>query len=411
MIARILTVLAAMILIPLGGVAGAQPEADTGVPNVAPLSDKHLHLRFHLDNSRARFEREKKGHVAFLGGSITEMNGYRPMVAALLKERFPETDFTFTNAGIASTCSTTGAFRLKTDVLDKGTVDLLLIEFAVNDDQDAAHAKRDCVRGMEGIIRQALRHNPKMDIVVTYFVNPGMLEQIQEGKTPLSMAAHERVAKHYQVSTVWLAHEVAEQIDKGKLTWQQFGGTHPAPHGNALAARMIDRLFEKAWSKPRAKDDQPSPHPLPKKPLDAGSYFNGRFVNPKHVKVTVKGWSIQTPDWKTLPGSKRDRFTSMPMLCATEPGATLTLTFEGAAVGAYVVAGPDAGILLASIDGGAFVPVDLYHRFSRGLHYPRTVMFAADLEPGEHVLRLRVSDQRNEASQGHAARIMWFCLN
>ncbi|MEM7387444.1 MAG: alpha/beta hydrolase, partial [Verrucomicrobiota bacterium] len=41
-------------------------------------SEPNVRLRGNLDNSRVRFEREKKGHVAFIGGSITEMNGYRP---------------------------------------------------------------------------------------------------------------------------------------------------------------------------------------------------------------------------------------------------------------------------------------------------------------------------------------------
>ena len=31
--------------------------------------------RGNFDNSRLVFEKEKKGHVAFMGGSITEMNG------------------------------------------------------------------------------------------------------------------------------------------------------------------------------------------------------------------------------------------------------------------------------------------------------------------------------------------------
>lgn len=43
------------------------------------------------------------------------------------------------------------------------------IEFAVNDDQDAMHAHRECVRGMEGIIRHAREAQPHMDIVVVYF--------------------------------------------------------------------------------------------------------------------------------------------------------------------------------------------------------------------------------------------------
>ena len=68
-------------------------------------------LRGSLNNSRIKFETEKKGTVAFMGGSITQMNGYRPMVCELLKKRFPDTAFKFIDAGIASTCSTTGPGR------------------------------------------------------------------------------------------------------------------------------------------------------------------------------------------------------------------------------------------------------------------------------------------------------------
>src|SRR5512136_862597 len=101
----------------------------------AAAGDSPIMKRGTLDASRIRFAAEKKGHVVFMGGSITEMDGYRPMVCELLRKRFPETEFAFTNAGIASTCSTTGAFRLQADVLAKGPVDLFLVEFAVNDDQ------------------------------------------------------------------------------------------------------------------------------------------------------------------------------------------------------------------------------------------------------------------------------------
>ena len=87
----------------------------------------------------------------------------------------------------------------------------------------------------------------------------------------------------------------------------------------------------------------------------------------------------------------------------------MTLKFTGTAVGAFVVAGPDAGILEARVDDGEFKPVNLYHRFSKGLHYPRTVMFGSGLVAGEHVLTLRVSAETT--STGHAARIMKFVAN
>ena len=36
-------------------------------------------------------------------------------------------------------------------MLAKGRIDLFFIEFAVNDDQDAGHTHRNCIRGLEGI--------------------------------------------------------------------------------------------------------------------------------------------------------------------------------------------------------------------------------------------------------------------
>ncbi len=375
--------------------------------DAAPLEGNgNVNFRGSLLNSLERFEKEKKGHVAFIGGSITEMDGYRPMVCDILRKRFPDTAFTFTDAGISSTCSTTGAFRLKSHVLDKGPVDLFFVEFAVNDDQDAAHARRECVRGMEGIVRHTRAHNPKADIVITYFVNPGMMETIGQGGVPVSIAGHDEVARRYGISTINLAKEVTQRIADGKLTWKKFGGVHPAPFGNAICARMIDQLLDAAWRNPAAG----KPHPLPPKPLDEQSYSSGRFVDPATAEIR-NGWKLHVPKWKELPGNCRGRFLETPMLCATKPGAELNLKFNGRAVGAYLLAGPDAGTVEASVDGGAFKSIDLYHRYSRGLHYPRTVMFAADLKPGKHVLTLRVAADRNAKSSGHAARIIQFTAN
>ncbi len=376
-------------------------------PAARPFGEK-VRLRGEFQSARAVFETAGKGTVAFLGGSITEMNGYRPMVCEILQKRFPKTAFTFVNAGISSTCSTTGAFRLGTDVLAKGPVDLLFVEFAVNDDQDAHHTREACIRGMEGIIRHARQANPAMDIVMTFFVNEGMLKTLQEGQTPLPMAAHAAVAEHYGVPTIHLAQEVADEITAGSLTWAQYGGVHPAPHGNAICARMIDELFSRAWAAPLAAGAKAVPHAAPAAPLDPLSYSAGRFVDPSEAKAG-RGWSLGVPDWKSLPGGKRERFTSIPMLCATEPGAQLTLAFEGTAVGAYIVAGPDAGVAEASVDGGPAQRVDLYHAFSKGLHYPRTVMLGTGLRPGPHTLTLKVSEET--ASAGHAMRIMQFTAN
>ena len=63
--------------------------------------------------------RTGKGNVAFLGGSITEMDGYRPMVCEYLKKKYPQTQFNFIDAGVSSTCSNLGAFRVDEDVIQR----------------------------------------------------------------------------------------------------------------------------------------------------------------------------------------------------------------------------------------------------------------------------------------------------
>jgi len=374
------------------------------------VGESNFHLRGRLNNSRIQFTKGKTGHVAFIGGSITEMNGYRPMVCSLLTKRFGDTKFTFTDAGISSTCSTSGAGRLASHVLSKGPVDLFFIEFAVNDDQDAGHKLRECIRGMEGLIRHCRTYNPNMDIVITYFVNQGMIKTISEGKNPISMAGHKKAAEYYSISTIDLAREVTQQINAKTLTWKQFGGVHPGKYGNAMCTKMIEKLMDKAWATPLAAGAKKTAHKTPAKPLDPQSYFDARFIDPAKAKIK-SGWKLGVPDWKNLKGGKRKRFLAIDMLSADAAGAELTLEFTGKAIGAYVSAGPDAGVVEATIDGGKPVRVDLYHRYSRGLHYPRTVMFNADLKPGKHTLVLKTVAVEGRKQGGSAARIMQFVAN
>ena len=379
-----------------------------GQPTVAVPTSPHVHVRSELRHSIRAMSQEKTATVAFIGGSITEMNGYRPMIMEHLSETFPQTRFNFVNAGIASTCSTTGAFRLSRDVL-RHRPDLVFVEFAVNDDQDAAHATRECVRGMEGIIRRIKTEDPTTDVIITHFVNPEMLQQIRDGDAPTSITAHERVASHYGICSVNLAAEVADRIDGGKLTWEEYGGTHPKSPGNRVAADLNIQALGVAWGNSLTETGSVETPRLPKA-IDNKSYDKGRLLNVTAAKFGSL-WRLETPDWSSLPGKSRERFTGQKLLCAQDAGAKLSVTFQGSAIGAFVLAGPDAGAVEYSIDGGPTKRVDLYHRYSEKLHYPRTVMFDADLEPTEHRLELRIGDRPGSSSGGHAVRILDFVVN
>ena len=360
-------------------------------------------LRGNLDNSLFMFEKKKIGRVAFMGGSITEMNGYRPLIMDWLEKRFPKTQFSFNNAGISSTCSTTGAFRLNRDVLSNGPLDLFFIEFAVNDNQDANHNHAACIRGMEGIIRQMRTKSPKTEIISTFFVNPGMLKKLQARETPLTMRAHQEVLIKYGVSQINLAREVADQIQKKSLTWSQFGGTHPKKFGNQMCAEMHFNLLEQAWKdrNPRSRINKS----IPTEPINPFSYFNGHFLSPE--KIQTKNWIYSEPDWSNLPGKKRSRYLDIPMLHSKSVNESLKVNFTGNAIGAFIVAGPDACVIEYNIDDQPNRSIDLFHRFSSNLHYPRTVIFAHDLNTGTHSLNLKIKPN----SKSKAVRIMEFCIN
>jgi len=405
MLTKRLMSLAAVSLICLAA-CGAELAAEDAVK----IGDANYHLRGCMNNARIQFTKNKTGHVAFIGGSITQMNGYRPMVCDMLTKRFAETKFTFTDAGISSTCSTTGAGRLASHVLSKGPVDLFFIEFAVNDDQDAGHKLRECIRGMEGLIRHCRTYNPNMDIVITYFVNQGMIKTLNSGKDPIPMAGHKKVAEYYSISTIDLAREVTQQINAKTLTWGKFGGVHPGKYGNAMCTKMIENLLNKAWAKPLAAGAKKTAHKMPEKPIDANSYFNARFIDPAKARIK-SGWKFGVPDWSKVKGGKRRKFAGLKLICAEAAGAELTLEFSGKAIGAYVLAGPDAGVLEATIDGGKPVKIDLFHRYSGGLNYPRTVMFNADLKPGKHTMTLKTATIDGRKRTGQAARILQFVAN
>ena len=373
---------------PVTGLEEAPPEkptaADTGDPEAMRANAR---LRGSLIPSRRKFA-EGKGHVAFLGGSITEMDGYRPIVMEQLRKRYPKTKFTVTNAGVSSTCSTTGAFRLEEDVLAKGPVDLLLVEFAVNDDQDARHAKRECIRGMEGIIRHVRRHNPQADIVMVHFVNEAMLQKLAKGEEPLSSGAHEEVAKHYGISSVHVARELNRRIAAKTMDWKEYGGVHPARPGNQMAADLVELVLAQADQTLQGKQ-LVGDYPMPER-LDSGSYERGRFL-PNSAATLGEGWELSKPAWPQLKGECRPRFRNLDLLWTETPGAMMTVPFTGKTLGAYVLAGPDAGTLEVSIDAGPFKPVPLKHAYSGGLHYPRTVILAGDLQDAKHTARIRLA--------------------
>jgi len=372
-----------------------------------PLQQNWFELHDGLKNSQYIFETTKKGTVAFVGGSITGMS-WRKKVMANLQERFPSTEFKFILAGVGSTGTMYGSFRLDRDVIQKGKVDLLFEEAAVNDASIGRTADQS-VRGMEGIVRRARRASPDMDIVMMHFACLDKLGDYENGKTPEVIQSFDKVAEHYGVPTLDITEEVYERIKRGEFTWKDgIKGVHPSPFGQQLYADSIERLLDEAWS------GKPRPivaHAMPEK-LDPSSYDEGKLFPPQ-TAANLNGFAVQTDYDAAAEGGKvRVGWNERPQLVGQKPDDSFDITFKGSAVAIQVIAGPKAGIVEHSLNGTDWVEQDLFTDNSPRLHLNRIYILRDGLDPEkEHTLTVRISEKRNELSLGNNCRIVYFGID
>jgi len=380
-------------------------------PEVNPKLDSKNYQTFRskMHNAQIVFEREKKGRIAFLGGSITANGGWRDSICAYLQKRFPETQFEFIAAGIPSFGSTPGAFRFERDVLAKGKVDLLFEEAAVNDRVNGFGPETQ-ILGMEGIVRHARESNPAIDIVIMHFVDPEKMTEYRKGITPPEIQNHEKVAAHYQISTINLAKEVTNRIDNGEFTWENdFKNLHPSPFGQHIYYQSMKSFLDECWSGFVAEDDKLTAYPLPEKLAEA--CYNHGVLIPAVETQTVKGWKIDRNWTPTDKIGTRDDYTKVPMLIAEAPGGTLKFDFEGNAIGIAVAAGLDAGMIEYRIDKGDWQKQDLFTQWSSSLHLPWFYTLGYGLKGGSHRLEIRILPEKNIQSKGTACRIRYFYVN
>ena len=371
-----------------------------------PSNPVPIYFRSGLKNSQHVFEKTRKGRVAFLGGSITEAAGWRLHASDSLKKRFPDTEFEFVYAGIGSTDSTYGAYRLFRDVLSKGKIDLLFIESAVNELHNG-RTRDDISKAVEGIILQARRHNPCIDIIAQYLYDMPYVESYREGRVPWQIAALDRIALQHSINAIDQARQVSTWFERGEFSQQTFGGCHPKAVGHQAYAGMIDRLFDRAWAGSVA--GQLVPHKTGRR-YDTYSYGQAG-LHPLSLAQIKSGWKVKKNWQGSGKGSVRKHDRGLDYLEALEPGAELSVTFNGTSIGLPMVAGPDVGIIEWQVDGGEWKTIDQFTKWSRNLHIPWIYMLEKELPAGEHTLTLRTTDQKNQNSIGYACRFSAFAIN
>jgi hypothetical protein len=343
--------------------------------------------------------------IAYLGGSITAQEGWRPKTLDWFRNQFPQAEISQINAAIGGTGSDLGVFRLKQDVLDHKP-DLLFVEFAVNDGGAPPHRIHQAI---EGIVRQTIRANPTTDICFVYTLVGGWTETLREGKFPRAASAMEAIADHYGIPSIHMGLAVAIMEGEGKLifkgalpkTDEEKAATsgkivfspdnvHPYPAtGHELYLQAVVRGMRQI-----RKVGKVGPHQLPQ-PFTADNWEAAKMLPLTKARLS-SGWQRLDPDKHTL--GRRFRHRMPDMYYTNRPGETITIRFKGTGLRIYDLLGPDCGQVTVKLDDR---PAAVVPRFDAYCTYHRLAMLtvAENATDTEHTVMLELHpDQPDKAA-------------
>jgi lysophospholipase L1-like esterase len=314
--------------------------------------------------------------IAFLGGSITNHNGYRVYVTDWLKNQYPQCHINSINAGVGGTGSGLGVFRMDEDVLSKKP-DMVFVEFAVN---DGGVDSLTLQHSMEGIVRKIWKQNINTDIYFVYTCQITNLNDLNKGKYPRSAMVMEKLADYYHIPSIEMGFVVAHMVTDGKMdfkgsknsnTGKPFfsdDGTHPTiDFGHHIYADTIIGSLKQMQALP-FQNRRALIAPLdPQNNEDAHNY-------PITDAILGGNWKI-LPKTDQLSKQFADKFSSIAF--AGDSASKITIRFKGTQIGFYDLLGPASGRMKAVIDNGKPIIItrfDTYCIYTRANNFMLPVL-------------------------------------
>ena len=307
--------------------------------------------RLGVGNVMEKIREGKDVTVAYFGGSVMAMDGWRRLSMEWLRKTYPGTIFREVQASIGGTGSKFGVYRYGTDVLEKRP-DLVFVDFSGN---DKGEQPKEIWRNFDGIVRQTWRQDPRTDIVFIYVMYAAWTNDYSKGVMVRSASAMEQLADHYGIPSICFAPRVMAEFQAGRLrmsakepeapgkTLFAKDGVHPALEGHML---YLD-AFKSAW---------PTFASMP--PIDHGARMAAPFLTTqmeeaKLVPVTrelLVGDSWKVLDEKHTAVRTYGRLTG-PIWCGSKPGDKMVFSFRGSRCAIYDLIGPDTCKVRVTVDG------------------------------------------------------------
>ncbi len=323
--------------------------------------------------------KNKSLKIGFTGGSITTASNpenWPTHLCGRLICEFPNVHFRFNNAAISATGSMCGLALAQKEFIDSG-YDLVFVEYAVNDHSVDSEER---MRTREGLIRKLLSAGIDIVLVYTYFSE--MFDRENLDKVPESIEDFEMLARHYQISSVYMAQPVFEMVKNGNLAWHMWlpDGTHPGSLGSYLYSEQVFRFLkeeilynlEKSFEKKKTLIE----------PVNKYNWENLKEISFDDVKTTGAWY---TEKERCLPWFDEK-------LCTCAMNASMSFSFFGRGIAFIFNYGKKSGMIEYRIDGGEWNE----YSFERYWWVPEEnfvngVKFADDLTLDEHNFELRIS--------------------
>ena len=398
-----LVILTALLLAPLAALPAAEPAATPSTSTHDPKTAEELRVRDGLPNVFAKLAAGGPVRVAYLGGSITAANGWRPKSLAWFQSQYPNAQLIEINAAISGTGSDYGACRIATDVLSKNP-DLVFMEHRVNGGGGYE------AKSVEGIVRQIWRRNPRTDICLVYTISLGMLKDLQAGRQTSFGAIMETVANAYGIPTIDFGVEIARREKAGELIFKSDtavagklvfskDGAHPSDGGHDIYRDVIARSMLAMKNA-----DTPLAHPLPA-PLETRCWETASLV-PLTRAVLSSGWKAVDAKADAVYRDDFGRTEAMlrgAMKCA-RPGETITVKWNGTTIGFSDIPQGASMEVEVTIDQ-AQVPITIKRLQTESQRRYARFFYLPEQRPGEHTAILSVK-QLPEGMSFYAGQVL-----
>lgn len=257
--------------------------------------------------------------IGFLGGSITMGSGasspdrcYAKQVFDWWENTFPDTEFTYVNAGIGATTSQFACARVEDDLL-MYQPDIVIVEFSVNDEGSSFYAET-----YESLIRKILTWNQETQKDAPAVL---LLNMVQYDTGINAQTIHNKIGLHYQLPILSMKDSIYKEIVFGRLTAKEVSEDmlHPNDRGHTYAAELITSYLQQvADGTLEGEAEQPLPEPM----QQLHSINSKRYHN-LNSQPQLKGFVKDTAEQNGITDVFKHGFT------ARNKGDSILFTVEG----------------------------------------------------------------------------------